>query len=74
MKKLFLAFAIMFFLSGNMFAQTQTPGLDVLGYGYDVFGNFADQASKKSIVFLPIQISQTLLLGLCSTVFRSMCF
>ncbi|MDD3078071.1 MAG: RICIN domain-containing protein [Paludibacter sp.] len=25
----------------------QTPGLDVLGYGYDIFGNYADQKSKK---------------------------
>lgn len=25
----------------------QTPGLDVLGYGYDVFGMYADQKSKK---------------------------
>ncbi|PWE00914.1 RICIN domain-containing protein [Marinilabilia rubra] len=28
-------------------AQIQAPGLDVLGFGYDVFGNYADQKSKK---------------------------
>ncbi len=28
-------------------AQTQAPGIDILGYGYDVFGNYADQRSKK---------------------------
>lgn len=47
MKHLFLGIAIFIFLTGNIFAQTQTPGLDILGYGYDVFGDYADQASKK---------------------------
>lgn len=27
---------------------TRAPGLDVLGFGYDVFGNYADQRSKKT--------------------------
>jgi len=46
MKKLIIALIAVLF-TPNLFAQTQTPGLDVLGYGYDVFGNYADQASKK---------------------------
>ncbi len=28
-------------------AQIQSPGLDVLGYGYNVFGEYADQKSKQ---------------------------
>ena len=47
MKNSLLVVVILIFLSGNVFGQTQTPGLDILGYGYDVFGNYADQASKK---------------------------
>ena len=46
MKKLIIALIAILFVP-NLFAQTQAPGLDVLGYGYDVFGNYADQASKK---------------------------
>ncbi|MEA3451980.1 MAG: MAC/perforin domain-containing protein, partial [Bacteroidota bacterium] len=46
MKKMFLAILIAFF-AVNLSAQEQSPGLDVLGYGYDVFGNYADQQSKK---------------------------
>lgn len=47
MKKslLFLLAAIV--MLPELKAQIQTPGLDVLGYGYDVFGNYADQKSKK---------------------------
>jgi len=46
MKKLLLTVLIL--LSAfSVFSQTQTPGLDILGYGYDVFGNYADQSSKK---------------------------
>lgn len=32
---------------GSLFSQTQSPGLDVIGFGYDVFGKYADQSSKK---------------------------
>jgi hypothetical protein len=59
-KTLFVLFACAL-VCGNLMAQqpvrnshvapasnaTQTPGLDVLGYGYDVFGSYADQKSKK---------------------------
>lgn len=47
MKRLILVLLAIISLSGNNYAQTQTPGLDVLGYGYNVFGEYADQASKK---------------------------
>ena len=47
MKKQLIAIIFAVIYSLNLSAQTQTPGLDVLGYGYDVFGNYADQASKK---------------------------
>jgi hypothetical protein len=57
MRKIFLASLAFVFFTGNLLAQqpvrkpasnaTQTPGLDVLGYGYDVFGSYADQNSKK---------------------------
>ncbi len=47
MRKIIAVLITIISLSGNNYAQTQTPGLDVLGYGYDVFGNYADQASKK---------------------------
>ncbi len=47
MRKLFLTVVTIIYLSGNIFAQKQMPGLDVLGYGYNVFGEYADQASKK---------------------------
>ena len=46
MNKLFFAFLAIVF-TANLSAQTQSPGLDILGYGYDVFGEYADQASKK---------------------------
>jgi len=50
MKKLFLAIIVVLTLNiskNEISAQTQAPGLDILGYGYDVFGEYADQASKK---------------------------
>jgi hypothetical protein len=57
MRKIFLASLAFVFFTGNLLAQqpvrkpsssaTQTPGLDVLGYGYDVFGSYADHNSKK---------------------------
>jgi len=47
MKKIIFLFLLVAFVFVKPQAQTQTPGLDVLGYGYDVFGNYADQNSKK---------------------------
>ena len=48
MKKVISILIVFFTLVPNKTtSQTQAPGLDVLGYGYDVFGNFADQKSKK---------------------------
>jgi len=50
MKKLLFAVIAILMLNtskNEVSAQTQTPGLDILGYGYDVFGEYADQASKK---------------------------
>ncbi len=45
------AFVVLYFLLGgigsNASSETLAPGLDVLGYGYNVFGEYADQASKK---------------------------
>jgi len=43
-------FALLLFIGGtsaNASSETLAPGLDVLGYGYNVFGEYADQASKK---------------------------
>ncbi len=50
MKKIFYAIIAVLMLSlvtNEVKAQTQTPGLDVLGFGYDVFGQYADQSSTK---------------------------
>lgn len=47
MKKILLLILLVVYVFEKPAAQTQTPGLDVLGYGYDVFGNYADQKSKK---------------------------
>ena len=63
MSKKIISFVLFGFLSVSLFAQNavvrrpqpqqtgssgkQSPGLDVLGFGYDVFGFYADQASKK---------------------------
>jgi len=50
MKKLFLSLFVMLILGAPknlLVAQTQSPGLDILGYGYNVFGEYADQKSKK---------------------------
>lgn len=46
MKKLFILLLAVFY-TVNLSAQKQAPGLDVLGFGYDVFGEYADQRSKK---------------------------
>jgi MAC/Perforin domain len=45
--KLITMFLVIIVMAGNLPAQTQSPGLDVLGFGYDVFGNYADQKSKS---------------------------
>jgi len=47
MKQWFLSAFVVFCVILNTQAQTQSPGLDVLGYGYDIFGSYADQKSKK---------------------------
>ena len=50
MKKLFLvviAFTMLNAFQNKVSAQIQAPGLDILGFGYDVFGDYADQSSKK---------------------------
>ena len=47
MKKIFLAVLTVIFLSGNLLSQQKAPGLDILGYGYNVFGKYADQESIK---------------------------
>lgn len=47
MQKHVLLFIGLLLTTSILFAQKQAPGLDVLGYGYDVFGNYADQRSKK---------------------------
>jgi len=47
MKKILVLLLLVVYVFEKPAAQTQTPGLDVLGYGYDVFGNYADQKSKK---------------------------
>jgi hypothetical protein len=43
-----LAVAI-FTLSAQTGRTIQSPGLDVVGFGYDVFGKYADMASKKPV-------------------------
>lgn len=47
MKKNYALVLGLLLLNITLIAQTQAPGLDILGYGYDVFGNYADQKSKK---------------------------
>lgn len=50
MKKLVFLISFVLLSSSwiNGIAQsTLSPGLDILGYGYDVFGKYADQKSKK---------------------------
>ncbi len=47
MKKCLLFLFAAIVMLPELKAQIQTPGLDVLGFGYDVFGNYADQKSKK---------------------------
>ncbi len=47
MKKWILSAFVLCCVLFNPKAQIQSPGLDVLGYGYDIFGNYADQKSKK---------------------------
>ena len=47
MKKILVLILLVVYVFEKPFAQNQSPGLDVLGYGYDVFGNYADQKSKK---------------------------
>ncbi len=50
MKKLASLGAIFGIALSALNAQaTQSPGLDVVGFGYDVFGKYADMASKKPI-------------------------
>ncbi len=50
MKRAALAAAILGIAMTSLNAQaTQSPGLDVVGFGYDVFGKYADMASKKPI-------------------------
>ncbi len=47
MKRIIIAL-LAFFLIGNLAAQDNlAPGTDVVGFGYDIFGKYADQSSKK---------------------------
>ena len=44
-KTLLLVFVLSF--TAKIYAQVIAPGQDIVGYGYDVFGKFADNESKK---------------------------
>ncbi len=59
MKRIVLVAAITVIAMASLNAQvTQSPGLDVVGFGYDVFGKYADMASKKPIRLFELQGSR----------------
>ena len=62
MKKLF-TFVLATILMLNLSAQEQAPGLDILGYGYDVFGSYADQKSKKRYCLFKYSNFRTEMIG-----------
>lgn len=41
----------------------QARGLDVIGYGYDVFGNYADQSSRKPYPLFDLGSDRPLMIG-----------
>ena len=51
MKSLFLIVLTTIFISGNIFAQQQCPGITVVGSGYDVFDEYANNKSVKEPLF-----------------------
>lgn len=44
---LFVLCSLFFIKTENAKAQNYAPGTDIIGYGYDVFGEYANQKSKK---------------------------
>lgn len=44
---IFSVFAISFISFSSLQAQKLAPGTDIIGYGYDIFGEYANQKSKK---------------------------
>jgi len=63
MKKIFWTILSLLIISKSAVSQTQSPGLDVLGYGYDVFGQYADQKSKKRYCLFQYNDFQTVPIG-----------
>jgi len=52
MKKISFGFLILLLSAGCLWAQfSQYPGESAIGYGYDVFGEYASNASSKERVF-----------------------
>jgi len=51
MKKIFLIALTVILISGNLFAQKQCPGITVVGNGYDVFDQYANNKSVKEPLF-----------------------
>lgn len=62
LKILSILFFIAFFIT-NAKAQKQAPGLDVLGFGYDVFGEYANQKSKKRFCLFKYDNFKTVPIG-----------
>ncbi len=51
MNKTLLIFLTAIFISGNLLAQKQCPGVTVVGHGYDVFDQYANNKSVKEPLF-----------------------
>ncbi|MBI9106556.1 MAG: RICIN domain-containing protein [Spirochaetales bacterium] len=52
MKKISVVFTVLLLSAGCLWAQfSQYPGESAIGYGYDVFGEYASNASSKERVF-----------------------
>ena len=51
MKHLFLISAVLIFFSGEILAQKQCPGITVVGRGYNIFGEYANNKSVKEPLF-----------------------
>ncbi len=50
-KSLIVVVLLMVFLSQNTIAQEQCPGRTVVGYGYNIFGHYANNKSVKEPIF-----------------------
>jgi hypothetical protein len=63
-KSLFIiALSLFCFIPFGIYSQELAPGTDIIGYGYNVFGKFADNSSKKPYPIFQFGYDKTIRIG-----------